>query len=99
MIYSVYEPDRKLYSYYEGPGPSGTHALPPKARRRTPLGYAPDDASWTLPLAATKIGEGELPRGRIASISRATPLGIDISDPVDMGVVAGLVYLAWRVLR
>lgn len=99
MIYSVYDPSKHLYDYFEGPGPKGTHAGSPKARRKTALGASPEAAAWPLPVAAVKIGEGEMPRGRIAyATAPLAALGID-ADPVHLGIAAGLVYLAWRALK
>ena len=97
MRYSVYDPNRRIYTYYEGPGPSGTHAASPKVRGKSELGAVPELAAWKLPSSAVKIGEGEKPVGRIASVARSMPLG-DVDLP-SLGVYAVIAYLAWRHLQ
>jgi hypothetical protein len=94
--YSVYDYTRRAYDYYEASGPGGTHAgSPPHASSRGRIGAAPDNASWKLPMGAQKVGSGERPQGRIASLS-----GADLtSDPIRMGIYAILAYLGWRTLR
>lgn len=96
MRYSVYDYTRRQYDYYEAPGPGGTHAgSPPAARTLGGVGASPDHASWRLPAGARKVGSGERPQGRIASLS-----GADITtDPVRLGMLAALAYLAWRALQ
>jgi hypothetical protein len=96
MRYSVYDYTRRGYDYYEAPGPGGTHAgSPPAAPTRGQLGAAPDRASWKLPLGARKVGSGERPQGRIASLS-----GADLtSDPIRLGILAVVAYFGWRALR
>ena len=102
MIFSVYDPDRKVYTYYEGPGPKGTHAGSPRPRGRSDLGSSPEEAAWSLPASARKVGDGPMPKGRIASASSfglgLGALGID-ADPVHLGIYAALAYLAWRAIR
>ena len=107
MMYSVYDYTRRAYDYYDAPGPGGTHAgspplpatpagmagvLVPKEQR---VGTGPDQAAWKLPLGARKVGTGDLPQGRIASLS-----GADLtSDPFRLGIYAVLAYAAWRMIR
>ena len=94
--YSVYDYTRRLYDYYEAPGPGGTHAgSPPTTKSLGQIGTAPDHASWKLPVGARKVGSGERPQGRIASLS-----GADLtSDPIRLGMLAILAYFGWRALR
>jgi len=96
MKYSVYDYARRQYDYYEAPGAGATHAgSPPLAKTLGGVGSSPERASWTLPLGAKKVGSGERPIGKIASMS-----GIDLSgDPVRWGIYAILIYLGWRALR
>lgn len=96
MKYSVYDYTRRAYDYYEAPGPGGTHAgSPALARTVGGVGSAPESASWSLPLGARKVGSGERPIGKIASMS-----GADLSaDPIRLGIYAILIYLGWRTLR
>jgi hypothetical protein len=99
MIYSVYNHDRKVFDYYEGMGPGGTHAgAPPSPLFGGGIGVAPEVAAWKVPPGARKVGSGELPRGRVASFGTVGGLGdiLDSTSPVLL-LVAG--YLAWRYLR
>jgi len=99
-IYSVWDPSSRQYTYYRGPGPEGTHAGSPTARRVTDLGAAPEDAAWKLPGSAVKIGVGPLPKGRIAAPSSGmlSGLGLD-TDPTSLALYAALGYLAWRMWK
>ncbi len=46
-------------------------------------------------MGARRVGSGELPQGRIASLS-----GADLSaDPFRLGMYALLAYAAWRMIR
>ena len=100
MIYSVYDYTRRQYDYYDAPGPGGTHAGAPKITRTLGgIGAAPERASWKLPPGARKLGAGEMPRGRIASLgSTAGDLG-DLGDPQRLAVYALVAYGLWRILR
>lgn len=96
MIYSVYDYTRRAYDYYEGDGPSGTHAGAPPIRSHAQLGATPDQASWVVPPGAKKIGSGELPRGRVA-VRAGAALGDALDVPLPKLVTVGvLAYLAWR---
>lgn len=96
MRYSVYDYTRRQYDYFEAPGPGGTHAgSPPLARSVRGIGESPESASWKLPIGAQKVGSGERPQGRIASLA-----GADLaSDPMRLGLYAILAYLGWRALQ
>lgn len=93
-IYSVYNYDRRLYDYYEGPGPSGTHAGAPPLLSLGGIGATPDAAAWRLPAGSRKIGSGEMPRGRIASLGE-----FRAGDGLKLGMLGLSAYLAWRYLR
>lgn len=97
MKYSVWNIDRRVYDVYDGPGPHGTHAGSPRARVRSDLGATPDGAAWKLPSSAVKVGESDVPIGRIAAMPHALPMG-DVDLPT-LGIYAGIAYLAWRALR
>ncbi len=97
MRYSVYDYTRHEYDYYEGPGPGGTHAgAPTKPRSVGEIGASPESTAWKLPAGARKVGSGEMPIGRIASLDGAEEL---FSDPMRLAVYAAVAYVAWRVLR
>lgn len=94
--YSVYDYTRRVYDYYDAPGPSGTHAgSPPKPSAVGDVGASPTSSAWKLPMGARRVGSGELPQGRIASLSGADFL----SDPTSLLVYGALALIAWKVLR
>lgn len=96
MKYSVYDYTRRVYDYYDAPGPGGTHAgSPPLTPKIGGLGESPDQAAWKLPVGARKVGSGEMPQGRIASMNGAD----SVSDPANMVAYAVIAYVAWRILR
>lgn len=96
MKYSVYDYTRRAYDYYEAPGPGGTHAgSPPMLKTLGGVGAAPERASWKLPMGARKVGAGEMPQGRIASLS-----GTDgATDTPHLVLYAALAFVAWRMFR
>lgn len=105
MRYSVYNYTRRVYDYFDAPGPGGTHAgSPPKPRetharnssgQSVPVGASPSHASWKLPVGARKVGSGEMPQGRIASLDGADPF----SDPMSLLTYGAIALVAWKVLR
>jgi len=99
--YSVYNHDTKLYDYYDGPGPSGTHAgAPPSSLGRSQYGATVEQLAWKVPTGARKVGSGDIAQGRVASMGGLAGLGDiasgDIGKVAAVGVIA---YLAWRHLR
>jgi hypothetical protein len=96
--YSVYDYTRHEYDYYEGDGPGGTHAgAPPKPRAVGEIGAAPESSAWKLPAGARKVGSGDMPMGRIASLGGAD--GDLFSDPMRLATYVAIAYVAWRALR
>ena len=97
-VFSVFNYETQRYDYYEGSGPKGTQAgTPPMRRASSELGATPEQASWKVPMGARKVGSGELPQGRIAAMGDA---GADpMAEVIHLGTIAGLAYLAWKVLR
>lgn len=96
MRYSVYDYTRRAYDYYDAPGPGGTHAGSPAiVPKLGGLGESPERASWRLPPGAHKVGSGERPVGRIASLNGADAT----SDPSHLAAYALMAYVAWRILR
>ncbi len=93
MVFSVYDYGTKRYSYYDDGKPSETHAGAPAVISLGGIGESPDRAAWRLPVGATKIGEGDMPRGRIAS------LGSFQSSTPKILLLLGAAYLGWRYLR
>lgn len=99
MIYSVYNYNRRSYDYYEGPGPSGTHAEAPSRPLLAGPSSSPEKATWSLPIGAKKIGMGDMPKGRIASAPSLAGFGdYSLSSKavaLTVGVIAA-VFLAGR---
>lgn len=95
--YSVYDYTRKVYDYYEGSGPGGTHAgTPPLAGLGgSAVGATPEQSAWRVPADARKVGQGELPQGKIATLGGFESHG----SLVQLGLVAGMAFLAWRIFR
>lgn len=67
-VYSVFDYDTGLYAYYEGPQTQ----LPATGRFRVPTamtehGAAPESFAGALPAGAKRVGDGEVPRGIIAT--------------------------------
>lgn len=99
MIYSVYDYTRRAYDYYEGAGPKGTHAGAPPIRSHVALGATPEQAAWVVPPGAKRVGSGELPRGRIATLA-SSALGDVIEGSTGKAITIGVIaYLAWRLSR
>lgn len=96
MIYSVWDPQRHVYTYYKGPSPKYGDVPTPAHIKRQPLGVAVDDAAWPLPGGCLRIGEGREARGMIAT--SGGPSGLDTT----WVVIAGLLisgYSLNKVLR
>lgn len=97
MRFSVFNTGTRSYDYYASPGTPDIHAGAPARVMANALGATPDQASWRLPLGARKVGSGEMPIGRIASLG-----GDDTSPAPSMKTIAvGMVvsYFIWRALR
>ncbi len=67
MIYSVWNPARHVYSYFQGPALNYGDVPNPQHLRPQPLGVAADEAAWPLPRGSRPVGEGAEPRGMIAT--------------------------------
>lgn len=94
--FSVWDNGARRYNYYDAPGTRPIHAgAPPRVHGGT-LGATPEQAAWPLPISARKVGAGELPQGRIASLG-----GADTTDhPWAMTVVyAALGFFIWKAIR
>lgn len=97
-LFSVYNYNTKVYDYYEGRGPGGTHAGTPPVSGGHALGATPEQAAWRVPPGAVKIGSGPLPRGRIATRGGVAALS-GMGDGARWGVLAVGLLAAWRFLR
>lgn len=93
-VYSVYRYGTKSYDYYDDGRPTPTHASSPSKISLGGIGESPEQAAWRLPPGAKKIGSGEMPRGRIASLG-----GLSSGDPVTLAGLGVLAYFAWRAFR
>ncbi|RLC32852.1 hypothetical protein DRH13_00890 [Candidatus Woesebacteria bacterium] len=69
MKYSVYDYDRKVYDYYEGPSlpipPTGGFRQTSKTLGK--VGFSPEDFAAILPAGSRKTGSGADPLGAIAT--------------------------------
>lgn len=101
MIYSVYNTSTRSYDYYQTSEPSTTHAgAPAKSILASGIGASPEQAAWTLPISAAKIGSGETPRGRVASKGSLVPFaGIDTASPTTLFAVAIGALFIWKHWR
>lgn len=96
MRYSVYNYTSKVYDYFDGPGPGGTHAKAPTMSAGIgAIGATPEQAAWRVPFASRKIGSGPMPQGRIASLGDDAGSG-SLPGPV---LAVGAAVLAWWMLR
>lgn len=95
MNYSVWNNGTRKYDYFTAPGTPEIHAGAPPRVRGSDLGATPEQAAWPLPLGARRVGSGELPRGRIASLgdSGGGLFDIDLKKSVIYGIAG---YLLWR---
>lgn len=95
MRYSIYNYGTKSYDYYDDGKPSSTHAGSPPFVSLGGIGETPEGAAWRLPMGARKVGSGEFPQGRIASLG-----GLESgADVVKLGALALAAYFAWRHFR
>ena len=69
MKYSVYDYDRKVYDYFEGPSlptpPTGGFRKVSKSLGK--VGFSPEDLAAVLPAGSKKVGSGADPIGAIAT--------------------------------
>jgi hypothetical protein len=97
--FSVYNYTTKVYDYYEGHGPSGTHATAPPIGGQTEVGATVEQAAWKVPPGAKRVGSGVLPQGRVATMGGIGDVMIGGSSLSRIAVVSAIVYLAWRHFR
>ena len=99
ITYSVWNPSKTAFDYYEGPGHlrDGVIAPQPRHLSQSRLGLTPEEAARPLPAGAIKIGEGPLPKGLIANRKSGVALGaFGLSgDPMDLAFLAFAGYLLW----
>lgn len=102
MIYSVYNYATKLYTYYEFAHKIGAHApKPPRGPAVKPgMGVLPEQAAWSVPFGAKRVGEGPIPRGRVAASSTGLGMGMGgITDTSNLLGLAALGYIGWLVYK
>ena len=96
MIYSVWDPQRHVYKYYQGPTLPYGDVPAPRHLQPTALGVSAEDAAWPLPGNARPIGEGQEPRGMIAMAGSGTVSGSGWIVLVGLAITA---YGLNKVLR
>lgn len=102
MNYSVYNPSTRAFDYYQTSELAGvTHAgAPPKSILASSLGASPEQAAWTLPMSARKVGSGPVARGRVATKGALVPFAGFADAPLPLIVLAiGGAYFWWRNRR
>lgn len=95
MRYSVWNHATRGYDYYEAPGSDPVHVGAPPRAAASSLGATPEQAAWPLPTDAVRVGQGELPEGKIAS---RDPGSFTIDLPRSI-LYAALGYALWRIVR
>jgi len=95
--YSVWNNGTRSYDYYVAPGTPDIHAGAPPRVHGSALGATPEQAAWRLPARSRKVGTGELPQGRIASLGDAQGgiFDIDVKQSV---IYAAIGYFIWKAL-
>ena len=88
VVYSVWEPSTKTWSYYDG----SEAKLEPARGPSSDLGVAPEDALPRLPFGASKIGAGTEARGIVATNGVQIPV-------MKWGLFALAAYGLWRIVR
>lgn len=97
MIYSVWKPGERRYDYYSlGGVPIEDDTPAPSLRGGSKIGYAPGEASWTLPANAQKIGEGARARGIVVHPGSGAQRGLgDWTSFEYVGLWAGIALIAY----
>lgn len=95
MIYSVFDPSKGIYSYFETPENKAVNSDLPIPSFRSDagkIGVAAIDAARPLPAQARKVGEGWTARGILASSDGLSGLGsfVGPGEPVGTFVLAGI---------
>ena len=100
-IFSTWDPSARQYDYWQAPGALETHAGAPPRASGSPLGATPEQAAWRLPTNAQRVGSGEMPQGRIATMGddSTSPSSVSAGFVIPSVVLyAGLGYVMWRYL-
>jgi hypothetical protein len=99
MMYSVYNPGRLEYDYYQDARTQETlnTEKPTHVPNRT-MGATPEQAAWALPSDAIKVGSGKQAIGRVAAKKTAAVLAGVGDDPSTMKIALalGAAFLLWK---
>ncbi len=100
-LYSVWDPQRRTYDYFEAAGDLPLGPPDPRHMRGKPaLGMAPAKASWPLPLGARHVGRGAHARGKIAETAANRAMGDYGGGPPLALLAAGVAaFLFWRTVK
>lgn len=98
MLYSVWSPSAKRYTYFETK--EGHRDDPPKPRGGgSRMGAAPGQLGYGLPPGARRIGEGPLARGVVVHPSPGGGLGLGFFESEAGGIMLiAAAYLTWKYL-
>jgi hypothetical protein len=95
MTYSVWDPMRRVYTYYDTPRADTTNPDPRHLPGRVgKMGVASTAAGWPLPADAVKRGEGPLPRGMVATAGFDGKVLGGHLIPLGLGMIA---YAVWKI--
>lgn len=93
--YSTYDYGTKLYTYWDDGKPQPTHTTgSPKVLAMGGIGATVERSAWKVPADAKKVGVGELPKGKVASLGDFAS-----SDIPTLGLLVIGGFLAWRYLK
>lgn len=100
MIYSVWQPDKHVYKYYQDNLGIADDGPTPTIRSKTKLGCAPCDASWKLPPNAIYKGIGPDAKGVVIHPggSNFSLGGFEMGDALTPIALVGLTYLAFKYI-
>jgi hypothetical protein len=99
MIYSVWDNDNQRYKYFSVGEARNDDGPTPRKRGGSPIGYSPEEVSWTLPPNAKLIGAGVDAKGVVVHPSNGGSsldgIGDIVSSPLVLVAIAaiGLYYL------
>ena len=94
-MYSTYDYGTKLYTYWDDGKPQPTHVNgAPKVLSFSGIGATVERSAWKVPPGAKKVGVGEMPKGKIASLGEFSS-----ADAPTLGLFAVGAFLAWRYLK
>lgn len=96
MQYSVYDPGRRVYDYYEDGRTDANYPVPRHLNGRGADGVASGAAGWPLPTGARKVGTGSVARGMIASLGGDDGAGPNWLTALGLAIAGYALWKLWR---